>query len=577
MSKEYDQETADQVCGYFKSIGEASVSKQKTAGTGTSSDTSSVPTSVPMSPDMNACVSNLMKSKGYSMSDAVRECTTTTKIRESSAGDIVDKFSPDNQRFFIKAFLLNADVNGNRWGVSKQSLPQLVQTFVGKPLVLTEDFDHPELHDTESLQHALQYQETFRIGNISEISYNNADQTYYAIIEITDPRAKAAFAAGDLPLYVSPAIAKLDPFEQDGQINKWLAMHLAIVDDPAYTVKKAIVSGQCGGSSEQCLMQLRKAHVEKFGPTGCGFCIKKVLMAKVAEKYKDRTGQQLQVPLDGNESELDIIAKTVKASNTDPAINDIPQVTFSTTGTNSTGSINVNISGDKTGNSLTDFSATSQQEDILVDTNNSSNAQPSQAQAQQPKQVQQQQPISTENSVFTAADYEKLKAKCETQEGIILDQQQTIERISSQLKTLDDQYKKAEFEKIITADIIENDDERKNKIAYFISKNMSPDEVRDIYKSIIEVKQKYAASLPQAGTGPTIQQAKVVNASDGVYHNSYDAKVPYRTAGIDPTSTGGNPNGNSNDTTDEEPAWIRLRNLTIAPTNNNNDNLGGVS
>src|SRR5688572_15841380 len=48
-----------------------------------------------------------------------------------------------NDHFYIKAFLLDASTNINQWGVSPSSLDKKVNTFIGKPLVLTENFRHP--------------------------------------------------------------------------------------------------------------------------------------------------------------------------------------------------------------------------------------------------------------------------------------------------------------------------------------------------------------------------------------------------------------------------------------------------
>jgi hypothetical protein len=71
-------------------------------------------------------------------------------------GAIVDSFG-NNDHFFIKTFLLSADTNVNRWGVTTESLQQNIGSFIGKPLVLTEDFAHPNLDDM-NLSHAMEFQ-----------------------------------------------------------------------------------------------------------------------------------------------------------------------------------------------------------------------------------------------------------------------------------------------------------------------------------------------------------------------------------------------------------------------------------
>jgi len=210
---------------------------------------------------------------------------------------------------------LDASENINRWGVKPTSLQQHINSFIGKPLVLTSEFSHPmppdfdRVADTyydndrnphnvvkvdDIVEHWLAYQEDFRVGNIIDIT--NKGDTYYAIIELTDPQAKEAFRNNDVPWFVSPAIAQLDPYEDPSSITKWTGVHLAIVSNPAYTIKKALVTGQCHedpnnhNDTGKCLLQLRQASVVNKDSNqktlfGCGFCRGKAL-ARYAEVVK---------------------------------------------------------------------------------------------------------------------------------------------------------------------------------------------------------------------------------------------------------------------------------------------------
>ena len=159
------------------------------------------------------------------------EKKTQEGLRKEAGSNI--KYEDDNGHLYIKAFLLSSDVNINQWGVSPSSLDQRVNTFIGKPLVLTDNFKHPMPPDMDRVgsadefdndddpynaikvydivDHWLQYQEAYRVGSIIDITEKKG--TYYAIIEITDPAAKDAFHNNDVPLFVSPAIAQLDPLE----------------------------------------------------------------------------------------------------------------------------------------------------------------------------------------------------------------------------------------------------------------------------------------------------------------------------------------------------------------------------
>jgi hypothetical protein len=182
----------------------------------------------------------------------------------------IEKFQDENGRLFVKAFLLDATTNINQWGVTSESLEQNIGSFIGRPLVLLENFDHPATDDLD-IRHALAYQELFRVGSIIDVVKHGG--IWYGIIEVIDPNAKEAFRSGDVPIYVSPSIAQLDALEPADRISKWMGMHLAVVTRPAFTTRKAMFTGQCGGDPKTCLAQLRKAHVEQHGQGSCGFCV----------------------------------------------------------------------------------------------------------------------------------------------------------------------------------------------------------------------------------------------------------------------------------------------------------------
>jgi hypothetical protein len=248
------------------------------------------------------------KKKGKNDLSARKICGQIEKQTQQSvkqAGSNI-KYEDENAHLYIKAFLLDASTNINQWGVSPSSLDQRINTFIGKPLVLTENFRHPmppemdrvgateydndddpynTINVDEIVEHWLQYQEAYRVGSIIDITEKKG--TYYAIIEITDPAAKEAFRNNDVPLFVSPAIAQLDPMEDPSSITNWTGIHLAIVSDPAYTIRKAVISGQCHGDSERCVIQLRQAAIndKKIPKLGCGFC-RTGALARYAEIVK---------------------------------------------------------------------------------------------------------------------------------------------------------------------------------------------------------------------------------------------------------------------------------------------------
>src|SRR6185503_21151367 len=127
----------------------------------------------------NECV-NAMKGKYGDKAGAV--CGAMEKKMHGGSAATTEIIE-DNGKFFLKAFLLDSSVNQNAWGVDPTTLDQNINTYIGKPLVLQDDFQHPDSGDS-NYDHHMAYQDKFRIDNIVDIV--NKDSIYYAIIEVTD-------------------------------------------------------------------------------------------------------------------------------------------------------------------------------------------------------------------------------------------------------------------------------------------------------------------------------------------------------------------------------------------------------
>ena len=199
----------------------------------------------------------------------------------------------DAPRLFIKTFLIDASISGNAWGVSRKSIVDNIQTFIGKPLVLYKnakgELDHPPDADAQTIADWNTIQEPFRIGTIIDVvrkeQYNQGphDDQYFAIIEVTDKDARDVLHGTNQTLYVSPALADLHRnlvANRAGELvgeesDNWVGMHLALVREPAFGIKKAQIVAKCGGSEEACITQLRKARLAK---QYCGFCVRSALL-----------------------------------------------------------------------------------------------------------------------------------------------------------------------------------------------------------------------------------------------------------------------------------------------------------
>ncbi len=183
--------------------------------------------------------------------------------------------NPTKQGKFASYFLLKGDeINGREWGVTSESIPSNIQTFIGKPLVATgqkfvkdspygEQFIHPSIshfmtHEPElvaglnpmNMNDILDFQDRFKIGSIEDVFFNSEKQLWNAVVRLAD-----GVEASDLPPFCSPALYQLDMTESEGNITKWTGLHLAALDQrPAYG-NIALLNGTCSGTTGQCTKQ----------------------------------------------------------------------------------------------------------------------------------------------------------------------------------------------------------------------------------------------------------------------------------------------------------------------------------
>ena len=182
---------------------------------------------------------------------------------------------PEKQGKFASYFLLKGDeINGREWGVTSESIPENIQSFIGRPLVATgnkhiEDspygiqYLHPSIThfmqrspelvaglNPMNMNDILSFQDRFRIGTISDVFFNSDKQLWNAVVRLADN-----VEASDLPPFCSPALYQLDMTEAEGNITQWTGLHLAALDQkPAYG-NIALLNGTCHGTSGQCTTQ----------------------------------------------------------------------------------------------------------------------------------------------------------------------------------------------------------------------------------------------------------------------------------------------------------------------------------
>lgn len=195
----------------------------------------------------------------------------------------VSKFSKDG-KLFLKAFSIDATKNVNGWKVTSASIPKNIKSGIGAPLVLDQNYDHPEWLDGKSLIDNARYQERFRIGTITDVQ--EKDGVWDAIVEVTDPLAKEAIEKEEIPFYVSPRLLYNPDTQNPENLEEWVLFHLAVVDKPAFG-SKAAFKGLCYGDGEQCKVALASAKTEE----NCGFCVKTALLKLVNNNQSSSSSQ----------------------------------------------------------------------------------------------------------------------------------------------------------------------------------------------------------------------------------------------------------------------------------------------
>ena len=415
------------------------------------------------------------KGEGMEKDAAISKCESifNAKINKAAtAADYVEvlKAKEETDKLYVRAFLLDPTVNVNDWGVSKASIDERIQSFVGKPLVLTEDFGHPELSDM-TFGHALKYQDLYRIGTIVDIvqtakdDFTKDQKVWYAICEVTDEKAKSAFREHKLPLYVSPAVAQMAASDRGDEINDWLGMHLAIVDKPAFGIKKAMITGSCSGEKDKCVMHLRQAKIDKFGYGNCGFCTYNKLVSVLKAKEEK--------PVISTPKETDKVILTPNSANSvdssQRAETNTEQLTMSQQGT------------------------------------------------QETKVAEKQPEVVEEKKDFNPQEFGLLDArlvKLETENTLLKEHLKKANVSNDKLREenarLTTSIRRANIASIITAEVIEDESTRMKTIDMFTEKGLTPEMVADLYATV-RGNVRTAKETVYDARVPLVREAKISN------------------------------------------------------------------
>ena len=185
--------------------------------------------------------------------------------------------------FFLKKMIINDKMNLNRWKVTWDAIKQDVWGFIGKPVVLTPDKDHPPVSE----------QEDYRVGNIIDIQLDEVNKIAYQISEIFDEKAQKMILDGKVK-FGSPTVliyseaTREQKFKgteyQEDILHRFRPAHDALVENPAYGEHVDYIPAVCTGDG-----------------VGCGL---KLLEVSASVEYRKRYESEVN---DNNTSQLTIV------------------------------------------------------------------------------------------------------------------------------------------------------------------------------------------------------------------------------------------------------------------------------
>lgn len=157
--------------------------------------------------------------------------------------------------FFLKKPIITDKMNLNRWQVTWEAIKQDIWGFIGKPVVLTPDLDHPPVSE----------QEDYRVGNIIDIQLDEVNKIAYQISEIFDEKAQQMILDGKVK-FGSPTVliyseaTRQQRFKgteyQEDILHRFRPAHDALVEDPAYGKHVDYIPAVCTGDGVGCGLKL---------------------------------------------------------------------------------------------------------------------------------------------------------------------------------------------------------------------------------------------------------------------------------------------------------------------------------
>ena len=164
------------------------------------------------------------------------------------------------QGYFIKKFLISDKFNANRWRVTWEAILQDVKSFVGKPLVLTPDMDHPPTR----------IQDDYRVGTIIDVGLDEDLHTAWQVSEIHDKKVFEKIKSKEIR-YGSPTVQSPQSLvelrnrgtaAEETIMHRFRGMHDALVAEPAYGKIIDTIPAVCEGDGVGCATKLLEVQAD---------------------------------------------------------------------------------------------------------------------------------------------------------------------------------------------------------------------------------------------------------------------------------------------------------------------------
>lgn len=174
-------------------------------------------------------------------------------IGEAKQYEVLEELEGHGKGFFIKVFFINTKVNLNKWQVTWDAIEQDISDVVGVPIVLQEDLRHPHFS----------IQNLYAKGYIVDYVLDKEKQEASVIARILDPKTIKLIQSGKLK-FVSPAIVARSNLTLEtlasgvDLLSRFIALHLALVGEPAYGKVDAKIHATCTGTGQTCGAKLRQ-------------------------------------------------------------------------------------------------------------------------------------------------------------------------------------------------------------------------------------------------------------------------------------------------------------------------------